>query len=70
MPKNYVSNSTESSRMFKSDFLEGFEDLLRRVLIFCLVNHEADELLECNVVASSACIAELLMHFVFVVYEA
>ncbi|HWV28831.1 MAG TPA: hypothetical protein VN038_04225, partial [Dyadobacter sp.] len=37
MPKNYVSNSTESSRMFKSDFLEAFSKVHYSVPLFIFV---------------------------------
>lgn len=37
MPKNYVSNATESSRMFKSNFLEAFSKVHYSVPLFIFV---------------------------------
>ena len=53
-----------------SNLLEAFEDLFCGILVFGLIDHEADELLKRNVISPAARFSELAVHFVFVVYKA
>ena len=51
-------------------FSEALEDLLGGILVFGDADHKVNELLKGDVVAASARLHELLVHFLLVVYEA